>query len=214
MIVTTIGPGDILIVTGLYLLTSLSSAEVAGTSSAIFTVGAILGSLIYARSGEIDWIIAGIVSISPAVGTLTGVQVNAYLSRAVYGSILAGLLVVVGCNIIYREYQELEPRVELGRERRDLVVFVGIGLVIGVFGGLLGIGGAALVAPALVLVGVPMLVTIAVMQIVVVFTALFTTLNYLLLDVIVTSLFIPITGAYLVDVDLAGGLPIELKLAD
>lgn len=202
VIVTTIGPGGILIVTGLYLLTSLSSAEVAGTSSAIFTAGAIFGSFIYARSGEIDWILASIVSAAAAVGTLIGVQINTYLSRAVYGSILAGLLAVVGCNIIYREYQELEPCIELGRGRRDLVVFVGIGLVIGVFGGLLGIGGAALAAPALVLVGVPMLVTIAVTQIVVVFTALFTTLNYLFLDTIITPLFIPITGAYLVGVGL------------
>ncbi len=52
VIVATIGPGGILIVTGLSLLTSLSSAEVAGTSSAIFTVGAIFGSLVYARSGS------------------------------------------------------------------------------------------------------------------------------------------------------------------
>ncbi len=74
--------------------------------------------------------------------------------------------------------------------------------MIGVFGGLLGIGGAALSAPVLVLVGVPMLVTIAVTQIVVVFTALFTTLNYLLRDAIVTVLFGPITAAYLGGVGL------------
>lgn len=53
-IVATIGPGGILVVSGLYLLTSVSSAEVAGTSSATFTVGAVLGSLVYGRSGEID----------------------------------------------------------------------------------------------------------------------------------------------------------------
>ena len=197
VIVATIGPGGILIVTGLYLLTSLSSAEVAGTSSAIFTVGAIFGSVVYARSGEIDWLVAGVVSAAAAVGTWIGVQANGYLSRTAYGFALAALLALVGGNIIYREYRDLEPRVELGRDRGDLVAFAGIGLVIGGFGGLLGIGGAALSAPALVLVGVPMLVTIAVTQIVVVFTALFTSLNYLLRDAVVLSLFVPITAAYL-----------------
>lgn len=197
VVVATIGPGGILIVTGLYLLTSLSSAEVAGTSSAIFTVGAVFGSVVYARSGEIDWPIAGIVSAAAAAGTWIGVRANSHLSRRAYGLLLAALLAAVGCNIVYREYRGLESRVELGRDRHDLVAFAGIGLVIGAFGGLLGIGGAALSAPALVLVGVPMLVTIAVTQIVVVFTALFTTFNYLLRDAVVIALFVPITGAYL-----------------
>ena len=197
VIVATIGPGGILIVTGLYLLTSLSSAEVAGTSSAIFTVGAVFGSLVYARSGEIDWVIAGVISGAAAVGTWIGVQANGYLSRTAYGLLLAALLAAVGCNIVYREYRDLEPRFELGRGRLDLLAFAALGLTIGSFGGLLGIGGAALSAPALVLVGVPMLVTIAVTQIVVVFTALFTAINYLLRDAIVTALFVPVTGAYL-----------------
>ncbi len=202
IIVATIGPGGILIVTGLYLLTSLSSAEVAGTSSATFTIGAVLGSVIYARSGEIDWRVAGVVSAAAAVGTWVGVQANAYLSRELYGLILAAMLAAVGCNILYREYRDLEPRIELGREGRDLIGFVAIGLVIGVFGGLLGIGGAALSAPALVLVGVPMLATIAITQVVVVFTALFTTANYLLLNAVVSPLVFLLTAAYLVGVTL------------
>lgn len=200
VVVTTIGPGGILIVTGLYLLTSLSSAEVAGTSSATFTVGAVLGWVIYRESGEIDQWVAGVVSVAAAVGTGIGVQANSYLSRELYGAILAVLLALVGCNILYREYNDLEPRVELGRGTRGLVGFAGIGLVIGVFGGLLGIGGAALSAPALVLVGVPMLATIAITQVVVVFTALFTASHYLLRDAVVVSLFLPITGAYLAGV--------------
>lgn len=202
IIVSTIGPGGILIVTGLYLLTPLSAAEVAGTSSATFTIGAILGSAVFARSGEIDWTISGIVSAAAAAGTWIGVQANAYLSRELYGLILAAVLAVIGCNIIYREYHDLKPRVELGYKRFDLAAFAGIGLVIGVFGGLLGIGGAALSAPALVLVGVPMLATIAITQVVVVFTALFTTINYLFLDAIVVPLVFLLTGAYLGGVTL------------
>ncbi|MCL7418115.1 MAG: sulfite exporter TauE/SafE family protein, partial [Halalkalicoccus sp.] len=77
-----------------------------------------------------------------------------------------------------------------------------IGLVVGVFGGLLGIGGAALSAPALVLVGVPMLVTIAVTQVVVLVTALFTTANYLLLDAVLIPLVFVLTAAYLAGVTL------------
>ena len=205
VIVATIGSGGILIVTGLSLLTSLSSDEVAGTASAIFTVGAVFDSVVYARSGEIDWPTAGAVGAA-AVGTWISVRANAYLSRRAYGLVLAALLAVGGGNIVYREHRDLEPRLEPGRYRRDLTVFAGIGLVIGVFGGLLGIGGAALSAPALVLVGVPMLVTIAVTQIVV-FTALCTAFNYLLRDAVVASLFVPITAAYLGASASVGGSP-------
>ncbi len=125
--VATIGPGGILIVTGLSLLTSLSSDEVAGTSSAIFTVGAVFGSVVYARSGEIDWPIAGAVSAAAAVGTWFGVQANAYLSRRAYGIVLAALLAVGGGNIVYREHRDRELRLEPGRYRRDLTAFAGIG---------------------------------------------------------------------------------------
>lgn len=137
-----------------------------------------------------------------AAGTWFGVRANTSLSRELYGLVLAVLLTVVGCNIIYQEFRDLEPRIELGREPSDLAAFAVIGLVIGVFGGLLGIGGAALSAPALVLVGVPMLATIAITQVVVVCTALFTAINYLFLDAIVASLFVPITAAYLGGVGL------------
>ena len=137
IIVATIGPGGILIVTGLYLLTPLSAAEVAGTSSATFTVGAILGSLVYARSGEIDWTVAGVVSAAAAAGTWIGVQANAYLSRDLYGLILAA-----------------------------------------------------------------MLATIAITQVLVLFTALFTTANYLFLGAIVAPLVFLLTGAYLGGVTL------------
>lgn len=202
VIVATVGPGGIFVITGLYLLTGLSSPEIAGTASATFTVGAILGSLAFARSGEMDWHLAGVVGAAGALGTWFGVQANAVLSRALFGIILATLLSVVGCTIVYREYRDLEPRVELATEGWELAAFGAIGLGIGFFGGLLGIGGAALSVPALVLVGVPMLVAIAVTQVVVGFITFATTLNYLLLGAVVTPLVFLTAGTYLTGVGI------------
>ena len=200
IVVTTVGPGGIFVITGLYLLTALSSPEIAGTSSATFTAGAILGSVAYVRSGEMDWRLAGVVGATGATGTWFGVQANAHLSRTLFGIVLAALLAVTGCVIVYREYHGLEPRVELATEGVGLAAFGTIGLGIGFFGGLLGIGGAALTVPALVLVGVPMLVSIAVTQVIVVFITLFTTLNYLLLGAVVFPLVLLTGGAYLAGV--------------
>jgi uncharacterized membrane protein YfcA len=140
-IVTSIGPGGILVVAGLYLLTSLSSAEVAGTASATFAVGAILGGAAFTRSGGIDWRVAGVVAAAAATGTRVGVRANPHLSRELYGLVLTALLAAVGCNVVYREYRDLEARIELAPSGRGLAGFAGIGLAIGLFSGLLGSAG-------------------------------------------------------------------------
>ena len=203
VVVATLGPGGIFVIVGLYLLTSLSSAQIAGTSSATFTAGAVLGSAVYARSGEMRWRVAGVVGTASAAGTGVGVRTNAHLSRAAFGLALAALLAVVGIAIVYREYRDLEPVVRLEPDRQvHLAAFVAIGLAIGFFGGLLGIGGAALTVPALVVVGIPMLASVAVTQIIVVFVTLFTTVNYALLGTIAFPLVLATGGAYLLGVVL------------
>lgn len=200
VVVATIGPGGIFVTVGLYSLTALSSPEIAGTSSATFTAGAVLGSVAYVRSGEMDWRLASVIGTASVTGTVIGVRANAHLSRALFGVVLAALLAVIGGVIIYREYRDLEPAFDLDERGAGLAAFGGIGLVIGFFAGLLGIGGAALTVPGMVLVGVPMLAAVAATQVIVVFITLFTTLNYLLRDAVVFPLVFLTAGTYLAGV--------------
>ncbi|PSP98767.1 hypothetical protein BRC94_08335 [Halobacteriales archaeon QS_5_70_17] len=83
-IVTSIGPGGILVVAGLYLLTSLSSAEVAGTASATFAVGAILGGAAFTRSGGIDWRVAGVVAATALFTAANYSLLDAVVAPLVY----------------------------------------------------------------------------------------------------------------------------------
>lgn len=198
VVVSSVGPGGIFLLTALYLFTSLSNVAIAGTASATFTGGAMLGSAVYARSGEMDWRLVAAVGIAASAGTRLGVSVNTGISRATFGLLLSALLAVTGLVVLYREYADLDPVVRPDADTaRGLATLAAIGLGIGFFGGLLGIGGAALTVPALVLVGVPMLPALAATQAVVVFVSAFTTLNYLLVGAVVLPLAFYTGGAYL-----------------
>lgn len=201
IVVATVGPGGIFVVVGLYALSSLSGAAIAGTSSATFTAGAVLGSAAYARSDDVDWKMAIVFGAASAAGTRLGVISNATLSRELFGFVLSGLLAFVGAVVLYRELEGVEPAIELDVDALSgLAILSGMGAVIGFFGGLLGIGGAALTVPGLVVVGVPIVTAVAVTQVVVVFITAFTTVNYLLLGAIASPLVFVTGGAYLVGV--------------
>jgi|AntDeeMetagen134_2_1112570.scaffolds.fasta_scaffold01408_3 hypothetical protein len=78
-----------------------------------------------------------------------------------------------------------------------MVLFGVIGLVIGIAGGLFGIGGAALIPPALVLVGIPMIGALAITQVGVVFIASASAVSYALQGAIAVPLVFVVAATYL-----------------
>jgi uncharacterized membrane protein YfcA len=198
--VTSVGPGGIFVVAALYGLTALPTAVVAGTSSVTFVGGSLLGALGYIRSGDMDWALALIIGTGGALGTRLGVFLNALVSRRAFGMSLGVLLGAVGLVILLREWGYLDrlPTLEVAPSSPiGIAVFGVIGLAIGTAGGLFGIGGAALVPPALVLVGVPMIAALAVTQIAVVFIAAAAAISYTVQGAIAIPLVFVVAGAYL-----------------
>ncbi|MFA9504815.1 sulfite exporter TauE/SafE family protein [Natrinema sp. H-ect1] len=183
--ITTIGPGGIFVTIALYSLTPLASSQVAGTAHATFVVTGLVGSAAYLHSGEMNTgesrAIAIVLSVSSVAGALVGSYVNAFVPRSVFGALLGGVAMAVGGIILYRERRgfspiyDLEPLSGTGR-----LVLAGLGFVLGIASGLLGIGGPVLAVPALVLVGVPMLLAVAVAQVQSIFIATFAASGYLL----------------------------------
>ncbi|QCS42261.1 sulfite exporter TauE/SafE family protein [Natrinema versiforme] len=183
--ITTIGPGGIFVTIALYSLTPLASSQVAGTAHATFVVTGLVGSAAYLHSGEMNTgesrAIAIVLSGSSVLGALVGSYVNAFVPRSVFGVLLGGVAMAVGGIILYRERRgfspvyDLEPLSGTGR-----LVLAGLGFVLGIASGLLGIGGPVLAVPALVLVGVPMLLAVAVAQVQSIFIATFAASGYFL----------------------------------
>lgn len=182
--ITTIGPGGIFVTIALYSLTPLSSNMVAGTAHSTFIATGLVGSAAYVHSGEMQTeggrIMAIILSLSSIVGALIGAYVNSFVPRSVFGVLLGILAMVTGVTIVYRERRQLSPLYELDvTEPQGKVVLGGLGFCLGIASGLLGVGGPVIAVPALVLVGVPMLLAVAVAQVQSIFIAVFATTGYL-----------------------------------
>ncbi|ELY58469.1 sulfite exporter TauE/SafE family protein [Natronococcus jeotgali] len=181
--ITTIGPGGIFVTIALYSLTPLPASQVAGTAHATFVVTGLVGSVAYLHSGEMKTgesrAIAIVLSLSSVLGALLGSQINPLVSRSLFGILLGGVATTVGGVILYRERRGFTPIVDVDPLTREgQAALAGLGLVLGVASGLLGIGGPVLAVPALVLVGVPMLLAVAVAQVQSIFIAAFATAGY------------------------------------
>ena len=183
--ITTIGPGGIFVTIALYSLTPLASSQVAGTAHATFVVTGLVGSAAYLHSGEMKTgecrAIAVVLSASSILGALVGASINVIVPRSVFGVLLGGVSMTVGAVILYRERRGFNPLYDLEPlERQGQIALAGLGFVLGICSGLLGIGGPVLAVPALVLVGVPMLLAVAVAQVQSIFIATFAAAGYAL----------------------------------
>lgn len=183
--IATIGPGGIFLTIALYSLAPLTSGEVAGTAHATFIGTGLVGSAAYIYSGEMNAgagrAMAIILSVASVLGALLGAELNTYVARAVFGLLLGVVASTVGAVILYRERRGFTPARSLDvatRRGKGALALLGLGL--GIASGLLGVGGPVLAVPALVVVGVPMLLAVAVAQVQSVFIAAFATSGYLL----------------------------------
>ena len=183
--ITTIGPGGIFVTIALYSLTPISSGTVAGTAHVTFIATGLVGSAMYVRSGEMNLrggrVMAAVLSVSSVGGAFLGAYVNSFVPRDLFGLLLGTLAMLTGAVLVYRERRGLSPVYDLDVSTtagRAALALIGFGL--GVASGLLGVGGPVIAVPALVLVGVPMLVAVAVAQVQSIFIAVFAASGYLL----------------------------------
>jgi len=188
--ISAIGPGGIFVTIALFLFVPISSAEVAGTASATFIATGLLAAYLYRLSGDFAVGYARetaiILSGMSIVGAVAGSQANLVIPDDVFGILLAVFVAVVGGIIVYRELVGLEPRNYLDSttdlQRRALLSVLGFG--VGFLGGLLGVGGPVIMVPLLVILGVPMLISLAVAQVQSIFIAGFATAGYWLGDAV------------------------------
>lgn len=210
--ITTVGPGGIFVTIALYSLTSIPSAEVAGTAHATFVATGLVGSAAYVHSGEMETgearVTAFVLGLSSIVGALVGAYANAFVSRSVFGLLLGAVAMATGVTIVYRERRGLSPLYRLDTTvRRGRFVLGVLGFTLGVASGLLGVGGPVLAVPALVLIGVPMLSAVAVAQVQSVFIAAFATAGYAIQGNVSLSL------AVVVGLPLLAGVVVGWRIA-
>ncbi|MEX2478055.1 MAG: sulfite exporter TauE/SafE family protein [Gracilimonas sp.] len=183
--ITTIGPGGIFVTIALFAMLPLSPSTVAGTASATFIATGIVGSLGYLRSGELKGKIAGkaagVLSLASVIGAFAGAQINTLLNASTFAILLGLFVFFTGILILYRQKKQLKPESRLQIDTfKGLAWLAGVGLAVGLPGGLLGVGGPVLAVPFMVILGVPMLLSVALAQVQSIFISGFATFGYMI----------------------------------
>ena len=187
--ITTIGPGGIFVTIALFALLPLDPSTVAGTASATFIATGIVGSLGYLKSGELKGKVAGkaagVLSLTSVIGAFAGAQINTLLDKSLFAVLLGLFVFFTGILILYRQKKQLKPDSKLKMDSsRGLLWLGGVGLAVGLPGGLLGVGGPVLAVPLMVVLGVPMLLSVALAQVQSIFISGFATVGYMIHDAV------------------------------
>ena len=162
--ITALGPGGVLPTIGLFALTGLSSAEVAGTAIVTHVATGALATAAYTRSGQLrdpeTRRSALILCATALVGTPLGVLINTVVSKRVFGLVLAVFVTLVAVLVWLREHRE-----PAGTAAHPPMALVGgTGFAVAVASGIVGIGGPMLTVPLLIAFGVPVLESLAAAQ--------------------------------------------------
>ena len=182
--------GGALLVPYLYLLLSmpewagisLSPAEQAvvapATSLAVVLPTALRGAITYSRMKRVDWRIAKALGVGAVIGALVGSRVAPEAPPEVLRFAFSGLLIFVGLQLALRNPEKGGQGSRSPRDPRlGLLVVVGMG--VGAFAVLMGVGGGTIIIPFLIhYLRLPLNQVAATSISVVVFTAAAGTLGY------------------------------------
>ncbi|WP_020494894.1 sulfite exporter TauE/SafE family protein [Sciscionella marina] len=162
--ITALGPGGVLPTIGLFVLTGLSPAQVAGTAIVTHVATGALGTGAYLRSGHLrepaNRRTALLLAGAALPGTALGVLLNAHVSARAFGILLGVLVVLAALLVLYRERHAEEAE----RARPGTLTVLGTGFAVAVVAGIVGIGGPMLTVPLLLAFGVPVLESLAAAQ--------------------------------------------------
>lgn len=176
--ITAIGPGGVLPTIGLFALTGLSPAQVAGTAIVTHVATGGLGTAAYLRSGQLrdshTMRSALVLAGAALLGTPVGIVINQQLSMRWFGVLLAILVAAVAGLVLYRQ-----SGAPAQLRHPGIPVVAAIGFVVAVASGIIGVGGPMLTVPLLVACGTHILESLAAAQVQSVVIAGIGTVGYL-----------------------------------
>lgn len=192
--------GGVFMVPILTLLFGFEPAHASGTSIAVIVFTSLSSVFRYSKQRRIDYLLGLLLASTTIPGAFIGSYLTKLIEKRTLGLIFAFFLMFVAFRSLMKG-KTVERRTVLGRakgglERRivdnyneTFVYSVNVwltpilGLAGGFFSGLLGIGGGAVLVPAMNLaLGVPMHITVATSMFIMVFTSISGALTHLWLQ--------------------------------
>ena len=145
------GGGAILTVPLLHYGLDMPLATAITTSLIIIGIASLISTLQYARHGHVDWRLGLIMGSTGMVGALLGARLTVYLPEQSLLLLLAAVMIASGIAMLCKRGSQVDCAV--ANSNIPLVKTASMGLIIGLFTGMVGAGGGFLVVPALILLG-------------------------------------------------------------
>jgi uncharacterized membrane protein YfcA len=167
--ISAVGPGGVLPTIGLFALTPLAPAAVAGTAIATNIATGLAGTAAFTVSGQLRDAatrrVALVLAAAAVIGTPPGVVINTHVSKKLFGLLLAVFAVVVAVLVWLRGRQEAAGTAAGTAAAPRTPVLAVLGALVGLVSGILGLGGPMLAVPLLLALGVGVLEALAAAQV-------------------------------------------------
>lgn len=139
------GGGSIVTVPVLVYVLGIEAHSAIGMSLAVVGITSLVGTVVHARHGNVDYRTGVYFASTGTVGALVGAYLTHLLSpRALLIVFAVVMLVVATVMLLRRQQQSVEVQVSFWKAGLA-------GLVVGILTGFLGVGGGFLIVPALLL---------------------------------------------------------------
>lgn len=206
-------------IAGLISLTSFTQTQISGTISTSFFIATLFGSVLYTKSGDQNKKLLFMIVPTGLVGTQIGVFINGIVSESIFTAITALIALVLGSVLLYSSQSKGNAIDTLSLDsRKGKSLLLILGVVIGIVAGVTGIGGIPIVVPALIILGVNHMTSIATGFTVATFNTFGTSVSYIVQDAVqfeyVLYIGVPFAIAQIVGWKLARNIDISgLKIA-
>jgi uncharacterized membrane protein YfcA len=213
--ISAVGPGGVLMTIALFCLTDMSPSIVAGTAIVSHVATGAVGTMGYQRNGHFRQTttrrIAGILGLTAVIGIPLGMWINAHASRAQFGLLLGILSLTTGLMVLRKQRVSRHKVIPLHPHQTHWPAIIATGLFVSAAASLFGIGGPMVCVPLLVILGMPMLTSLAAAQAQSVVISLLGTIFYMFHNSIdwpmAIAIMIPQTCGVLLGIKIAHALP-------
>lgn len=158
-LIGAIGVGGVLLPPALVYVGGLDVHTAAGTSSWCFLFTGVVGTLAYARTGNVPWALAGRLTLGIAPAALLGALVNGAVSATVVWLLLGAITLGAGVH-------RLSTRSGGARTGLGWSAALAVGAAVGFGSAMTGTGGPVLLVPVLLVLDMAPLTAIAASQVI------------------------------------------------
>lgn len=202
-LIGAVGIGGVLLVPALTLLTGISVHEAIPACMLSFLATGVVGAVVFARHGSIQW--------RMALWVCLGAVPAAYLGAVALLSIPAtAVKLLIACLMVFAGVDALLRANDSAKKQRQIspLALVGIGLITGFGSAITGTGGPLILVPLAIYFGLPVLTAVGLSQAIQIPIATFASLGNWLQDNLNLTLGLTIAAAMVVGT-MAGAMVVH-----